>query len=156
MFRLSRYGSASTSPPLIFTKDYYEQLHQHYFGYHLHLGYQLGIVISSYSFAIALITTWPYFCVTYPSRLALEYCRQHDLCTLVFILPIAYIPSSCCISWYHHLCHKVVVAYTIAILVREALHEKKSSNIKEPNKLLSKRGKISKELIRKNHSIIQD
>src|SRR3954468_18546573 len=81
-------------------------------------------MISSYSFAIALITPWPYFCVTYPSRLALEYCRQRDFCTLVFILPIAYILSSCCISRHHHLCHKVVVAYTIAILVREPLHEK--------------------------------
>ena len=30
------------------------------------------------------------------------------------------------ISWYHLLCHKVVIAYTIAILVREALHEKRA------------------------------
>ena len=127
VFRLSRYGSATTSPPLIFTKDYYERLH--HFGITFTC-YHLVIVISSYSLAFALINPWPYFCVAYPSRLAFEYCRQRDLCILVIILPIAYIPSLCCIFWYHLLCHKVVFAYTIAILVREALHEKRAQTTK--------------------------
>ena len=40
MFRLFRYGSTSTSPPLIFATDYYERLH--------HFGITLTLVSSWY------------------------------------------------------------------------------------------------------------
>src|SRR5215216_6895210 len=52
--------------------------------------------------AIALITPSP-FCVTYLSRLDIEYCRQRYLCTLVIIDP----PFHCIHTisyWYHHTC----------------------------------------------------
>ena len=111
VFRLTRKGPTLATPPLIIAKD----------------GNFDDILV------ITCNCIWyphcPYFCVAYPSRLAIEYCWQQDLCTLLIILPIAYI-HHCCISWYHLLCHKVVIAYTIAILVRQALHEKRAQTSK--------------------------
>ncbi len=58
--------------------------------------------------------------------LAIEYWRQRDLCTLVIILHSIHTIQPWCISWHQLVCHKVVIAYTIAILVREVLHEKRA------------------------------
>jgi hypothetical protein len=63
--------------------------------------------------AIPLITPSP-FCVTCLSRLAIEYCRQRYLCTLVIIdlhLPL-HTYHIILVSSYHVVCHKIVPAYT--------------------------------------------
>ena len=59
-----------------------------------------------------------------------------------------------CISWYHLLGHKVVIGYTIATLVREALHEKRAQT-QRAKQAFKQNEKISKELLSKYHSIIQ-
>ena len=99
VFRLYRCGSTSSSPRLIFAR----------------VSSSPRTVTSTTSLsylAIAWIPTWPYFCIAYPSRLAIEYCRQRDLCTLVIILHSIHTIPSWCISWYHILCHKFGPAYT--------------------------------------------
>ena len=113
VFRLYRYGSTSPSPPLI-SIDYSTSP-------------RTVTSMTSLSYlAIALITHIASFCVAYPSRLAIEYCRQRDLCTLVIILHSIHTITPWCIPWNQLVCHKVVIAYTIAILVREVFHEKRA------------------------------
>ena len=142
MFRLYRYGSTSPSPPLI-SIDYSSSP-------------RTVTSMTSLSFlAIALIPTWPYFCVAYPSRLAIEYCRQRDLCTLVIILSIAYIP-------YHSGAYRGILSCVTKLSSHTQLlswfgkfcmrKEIKSERVKQAFK---QKGNISKELISKNHSIIQ-
>ena len=117
VFRLYRYGSTSSSPRLIFER--------------VSSSPRMVTSTTSLSYlAIALITTWPYICVAYPSRLAFEYCRQRDMCTLVIILHSIHTIPLWCISWNQLVCHKVVIAYTIAILVCEVLHEKRAQKWK--------------------------
>ena len=128
VFRLSRYGSATTSPPLIFAKDYYERLH--------HFGITFTLISSWYRDIIILSC----ICIDNPIALLL---RHLPIETSLWVLPATWLVhisdhtshsihtiSSWCISWYHLLCHKVFIAYTIAILVREALHEKRAQTTK--------------------------
>ena len=91
-----------------------------------------------YSLAIALLTPSVTFAPLAYRDWPFEYCRQRYLCTLVIILPIAYIPYHIGIisSLVSQVCSRI---HTIAILVcafcKVAIHTKR----RRKNKLLRKR-----------------
>ena len=109
VFWLFRYGTTSTSPTLIFV-DYSSSL------------WTVTSMTSLSCLAIALITIISHLLCSLPIE------TSHWVLPATWLVHISdhtipYIP-------YHLLCHKVVIAYTIAILVREVLHKKRAQKWK--------------------------